>query len=186
MNEQISPSGNDFTPTPAKKPRSFRPIFIGLGIVVVIFVLWFIYLVFFSPDARRDFETRKNYNQAMKAIGAYEEAMQNDVYGGKTPQETLNLFISALEKEDIELASKYFILRSDGSPDLRWLEGIKKIKEENGLGIIISDLKSAKMVEQDVNLKTTWFSVFDEQENISKEILLKFNQYSGIWKIESL
>ena len=31
-----------------------------------------------------------------------------DTYGGKTPQETLDMFISAVEKGDYELASKYF------------------------------------------------------------------------------
>jgi len=36
--------------------------------------------------------------------------MSEDTYGGKTPEETLNLFIEALKKEDLELASKYFVL----------------------------------------------------------------------------
>jgi len=76
MNEQISPSGNGFNSTPTKKPRSWRPVFIGFGVVVVIFVLWFIYLVFFSPDARRDFEIQRNYNQAVKAINAQDGIIQ--------------------------------------------------------------------------------------------------------------
>ena len=33
-----------------------------------------------------------------------------DTYGGKTPQETLDMFISAVEKGDYELASKYFVV----------------------------------------------------------------------------
>ena len=32
-----------------------------------------------------------------------------DTYGGKTPQETLQMYIGAVEKGDYELASKYFI-----------------------------------------------------------------------------
>lgn len=185
MNEQISPGGSDFNPTPTKKPRSFRLIFIGLGIVVVIFVLWFIYLVFFSPDARRDFETRKNYNQAMKAINEYEKAMQNDTYGGKTPQETLNLFISALEKEDIELASKYFILRDDGSQNLQWLDGLRKAKEGNKILEMIGFLKNAKSAGSSMD-GYFGFEIRDEKKNLISDLGMVFNKYSGVWKIESM
>src|SRR3989344_5515424 len=38
----------------------------------------------------------------------YARAMA-DTYGGKTPQETLQMYIDAVEKGDYELASKYFI-----------------------------------------------------------------------------
>ena len=39
-----------------------------------------------------------------------EAAYRNDKYGGVTPEETFNMFIVALEKGDVELASKYFVL----------------------------------------------------------------------------
>lgn len=185
MNEQISPNGNDFNPTATKKPRSFRPVFIGLGIVVVVIVLWFIYLVFFSPDARRDFEAQKNYNQAIKAINTYEEAMRNDTYGGKTPQETLNLFIDALGKEDIELASKYFILRSDGSPDLQWLEGLKRYRDEKKIKEMVELFKNAKSAGSSIE-GYFGFEIRDRNENLISDLGLRFNKYSGVWKIENL
>lgn len=37
------------------------------------------------------------------------EIAMADTYGGKTPEETLGLYVAALEKGDYELASKYFI-----------------------------------------------------------------------------
>lgn len=48
--------------------------------------------------------------QAMQRASrdSYDRAMQ-DTYGGKTPQETLRMYIDAVEKGDYELASKYFI-----------------------------------------------------------------------------
>ncbi|MEW6617653.1 MAG: hypothetical protein AB1333_04555 [Patescibacteria group bacterium] len=187
MNEQVSPNGNDFNPTATKKPRSFRPVFVGLGVVVVVIVLWFIYLVFFSPDARRDFQMQKNYNQAIRAINTYEEAMRNDAYGGKTPQETLNLFIDALKKEDIELASKYFILRSDGSPDSQWLEGLKKAKEEDKILEVVEKLKHAEPYKKDITHEMDYkLVVFDQKKEIDIYIDLGFNKYSGVWKIENL
>ena len=62
------------------------------------------------------------YAYAVNAIPAhdplarYREAMRQDTQGGKTPEETLRLFVSALREGNIELASAYFILEgTDGS-----------------------------------------------------------------------
>jgi hypothetical protein len=186
MDKQIFSPGNEFNPNPSKKPRSFKPVLVGIGIVILLVLLWFVYMVFFSPEARYEFAAQKSYEQAMKSINAYEEAMRNDTYGGKTPEETLNMFIAALEKEDLELASKYFLLREDGTSNPQWLEGMKKMKEQDGLRVIIENLQEAKITEKNENLKTAWFSIFDKKGIIIKEILLKFNEYSGVWKIENL
>lgn len=43
------------------------------------------------------------------------QAMMADTYGGKTPQETLKLYIAAVEKGDYELASKYFVVEKQKS-----------------------------------------------------------------------
>lgn len=187
MNEQISPNGNDFNPTATKKPRSWRIVFVSVGVLILVVLLFFIYLVFFSPDARRDFEAQKNYNQAIKAINTYEEAMRNDAYGGKTPQETLNLFIDALEKEDIELASKYFILRSDGSPDVQWLEGLKRVRDEKKIKEFIEALISSQPdLEARVSKEYYVFVSYDKNKEIILELDLRFNKYSGVWKIGNL
>ena len=39
-----------------------------------------------------------------------ERPYRQDKYGGKTPEETFDMFLDALRKEDIDLASKYFVL----------------------------------------------------------------------------
>jgi len=39
-----------------------------------------------------------------------EDAYRNDTYGGETPEETLELFVGALEAKDFELAAKYFVV----------------------------------------------------------------------------
>ena len=48
-------------------------------------------------QALRDIE-KKDYEMAMA-----------DTFGGQTPQETLEMFIKAVEKGDYELASKYLV-----------------------------------------------------------------------------
>ncbi|MBI3019760.1 MAG: hypothetical protein HYY60_00320, partial [Parcubacteria group bacterium] len=58
--------------------------------------------VYLSPEARK----ARDANEYLERLQA---EYKNDTYGGATPEETLSLFIAALEKGDIELASKYFL-----------------------------------------------------------------------------
>lgn len=41
-------------------------------------------------------------------MGALQAPYTNDTYGGATPEETFDLYLAALKKGDLELASKYF------------------------------------------------------------------------------
>ncbi len=42
------------------------------------------------------------------------ELHEKDTYGGKTPDETLELFVDALKTDNIQLASKYFVPQKQG------------------------------------------------------------------------
>ncbi len=112
--------------------------------------------------------------------------MREDTYGGKTPEETLQMLIEALRKEDIELASKYFMLDESGNPNLKWIEGLRKTKEAGKLqeiAILLSKAKpdlTARSYDEDFK-----FSVYESGE-LKVYINLELNKYSGIWKIESL
>ena len=84
-----------------------------LGFLIIIVVVaggFFVWEKYFSPEAKINRETQKNYQKYLDWQANYEKAMKEDTYGGKTPEETLRMFIEALKKEDIELASKYFSL----------------------------------------------------------------------------
>ena len=39
-----------------------------------------------------------------------EDMFKADIDGGKTPEETFNLFVDALKNEDVDLAVKYIVL----------------------------------------------------------------------------
>src|SRR3989338_5949308 len=69
-----------------------------------------------------------------------------DTYGGATPKETLDLFIAAVEKEDFDLASKYFVISkqgewrgklNNGNKDnlKKWVNLLKKAQEKGFLGV---------------------------------------------------
>jgi len=103
-----------------------------------------------------------------------------DTYGGKTPQETLQMFISAVEKGDFELASKYFIL----SKQEEWKAAFVGAKKDDKLDVL---MKVAKKASEDIkNEKPVWETknsyVYVNDENI----FFEFVKYPNVWKIKEI
>ena len=86
---------------------------IVVGVLVVFGILYWLGLVDFYKKAFDGYLNDrfiKNYYQKQEELSAKLKQMyKNDKYGGDTPQETLDLFIDALKKGDVDLASKYFV-----------------------------------------------------------------------------
>ena len=156
-----------------------------LGIIIIAFGGFFVWEKYFSPQAKINRETQKNYEKYLEWQKNYEKAMREDTYGGKTPEETLQMFIEALKKEDIELASKYFMLRDDGSVDPKWKEALKKTKEAGKLSEVIDLLSKAKPAGS-VMEGYFGFEIRNTKNEIVSDINMRLNKYSGVWKIESL
>ncbi len=138
-----------------------------------------------SPEAKQSREMNANYDRYFEYQKNLEEAMRNDTYGGKTPQETLNLFIEALRKSDVELAFQYFVLKEDGNRDPKWREGLIKTKDAEKLQGVADSLSRAKSSGSSIE-GYYGFVIEDSQGEVTANIELRFNQYSGVWKIESL
>ena len=101
-------------------------------------------------------------------------------FGGKTPQKTLQLLISALEKNDLNLATKYFI------PENRELvsEDLERLNNTKILGDLIKDLKSIKLGKL-LDETRYYFEITDENGQTAAALELVKNQ-KGLWKIISL
>src|SRR3989338_3241881 len=80
--------------------------------------------------------------KADRAVKSFQSAIdaiyKNDTYGGKTPEETFDLYLAALKKGDLELASKYFSLYKRENQ----LQFLRKIKNNNELAVYINELSS--------------------------------------------
>ena len=139
--------------------------------------------------------------QYKRAYEKMSEPYYNDTYGGKTPEETYDLFISALRADDIELASKYFVVYKQDN----WLETLQEYEKEGILAGFASELeetkkkweKSDKNDEKTVSftykvlIKKDGAATFEGREidipagNYTNETM--FVKYpSGVWKIEGL
>lgn len=130
-----------------------------------------------------------------------EELYKNDVYGGKTPEETFDLFINALKKEDINLASRYFIIQKQES----WFKTFEEYKNSNIIADFVIELENSKntwekSITKNPNVVNFYGSTLVEKDtkvNFNGQELTvpadtytnitRFEKYpSGIWKISLL
>ncbi|MBI1998711.1 MAG: hypothetical protein HYS73_00025 [Parcubacteria group bacterium] len=128
--------------------------------------------VYLSPEARKAREAN-DYLERLQAEYA------NDTYGGATPEETLALFIAALEKGDIELASKYFL------PEDR--EEIKNdIKSAEEAGRIRQSIERFKDLSLETkNGQKAFFITTDANGLVQTQVILDKNP-NGVWKISDI
>jgi hypothetical protein len=174
--------------------KNFWKFFIGfLVIMVLVGGGYFVWERYLSPVAKANRETQKNYEKYLTWQANYEKAMKEDIYGGKTPEETLQMFIDALKKEDIELASKYFALEENtNDPDYltrkKWENYFLVVRDKNLLQKMVIDLeRDLKPLTNPNALKEEFsYGLFNEDGTVGVSIDLKLNKYSGVWKIESL
>ena len=128
---------------------------------------------------RDEFSSQQDY---LDYMDEYNEAKKLDTYGGKTPEETLDMFIEALKAGDTDLASKYFVI--DKQKQIR--EELAIGKENGVLELLVGDLekeKSKHCYEYDNSCE---FTTFDENDVSEFSFMLIFNKETKVWKIESL
>ncbi len=150
---------------------------------VAVFVLigsgYFLWEFYASPEARTIRDQLENYAKYEKGIQIGEAALRSDTYGGKTPEETLQLLISAFEKGDVELASKYFILDKQE-------EALRNLKSKDPVEVV-KILKQFQPSRRDTGSKdSVEYIVPGEQGLPEYAMLISRNKYTNIWKIESL
>lgn len=115
--------------------------------------------------------------KAEQALKKLVEEYDNDPYGGTTPEETLKLFIDALKKGDVDLATKYSVMEKQKETKTYLLE----IKMDGKLNNLISDLQKTKLT---VNENNAFFSLTDKNNVVISELLMKKHPTNGRWKIE--
>ncbi|MDO8676912.1 MAG: hypothetical protein Q7K16_04705 [Candidatus Azambacteria bacterium] len=119
--------------------------------------------------------TNSSYYQQMKAVKAFEKLYEDDKIGGKTPEETLAMFLDAVKKEDFELASQYAVYGSRESVK-EWLTGAKN---NNQLEELISAYLQAK--KEKGGIYEFDFNIYENGRVVSRISVDKNSQ--GIWKV---
>ena len=178
FNNQIGGEGG------AGNGRFFMFVGAFLAIMLVAGGSYFTWNKYFSAEAK----TQRNYQKYVDWQANYEKAMKEDTYGGKTPQETLDMFVAALRAGDVELASKYFMLDTNENSEnyltrREWEDGLRKAKEGQELKSIVSEINNMKPSIRITGSSDIFeYVLLGEDEVIDRSLILKLNKYSNIWK----
>ena len=170
------------------KKRYFKFIAGFFGIIAGVFILygigmwgWYKYDLWYQKEklqkAMEDNGTQGEIQTKKFTRKDYEQAMA-DTYGGKTPQETLQLFINAVEKEDSELAIKYFVL--DEKERVYLISKLTGMKQKKLLDVYLGNLRKALESPIEYSNNQTMASIY-------KPIVIVFFKYpNNLWKISGI
>jgi len=147
--------------------------FVISGLVLVAVAVGVLFLVDYiryrkSPEYR--------VTQELKEL---ERRYREDPYGGTTPEETLQLFIDALEKGDIELASRYFLIEEQP----KWRGYLQELKEKDNLESLIREAKKLELTKKVE--ERAFFVIADEKNIVEVQVVLGRN-VNGRWKVLEL
>ncbi len=126
--------------------------------------------------------TKSPEYQALKYYQEMEARYRADTYGGETPEETLQLFIDALKKGDIELASKYFVIEKQQEK----FRELKTGQENNNLNKIIINLEKLTYPTKYSDGLNYDLSFVEADKTIKFGVHFVLNEATKKWKIESL
>ena len=151
--------------------RDYRKIistFLAIVFVVIISVIaWEVYKENQLPQKAMELQRQIDQEREEER-----QRLMADTYGGETPQETLRMYIEAVEKGDYELASRYFI---EGNQK-KEVDSFRGATEQR-LTSYVGYLKQASVQEGLFDISKTYFSV-------DRPILVRMQLYpNGVWKI---
>lgn len=158
------------------KPKAIIALLIIFGFLIG----WEIGIRAYAQYIRPYFQGRAYQN----AVDAYIQAQINDFTGGSTPEETVDMFIEALKKRDMNLASKYFIIDDQE----KWLKTFTEMKNAGRGQGLIDELENAKKIwrteKQGEDKYVIKYNTGTGEEEITNFIVLKKN-VNNKWKIAS-
>ena len=135
------------------------------------------------------FKNQKNnlvLSELQKDISSRDQMIKNDTFGGKTPQETLDLFIKALEQENPELISKYFVYEKQ-SLIKNYYQDLKDKNQWPSVTEDLEKLKDSSLVwdKQTENFYYLSVETVGEDGSLNKDAVFAFKRYdNSLWKIE--
>ncbi len=172
----MEPSLNSHGP----EKKSWKFLIVFLAIILAGYVG---YLVIYNIVHWDEIQQAAKLQEDMEA---WKDIYRNDKAGGATPQETLDLFIAALEAGDVDLATSYFMPDDYGSRE-EWREALVATNESGGFSDAIAVLRKSKPEPEGIigdGSKFYAFSTRDDKGLVISYIVMQFN--GNVWKIDNL
>lgn len=112
-----------------------------------------------------------------------EEQYKNDTYGGDTPEETLRLFVEALEKGDFALAAKYYVPEKQAEA----LVDIHAAASSGGMErFMVAYKEGTKKTGQSVATGDYGIEIFPKGDDTPFSMQFTENPFTHKWKITEL
>ena len=151
--------------------------------IVLLTIFWFFGFLFALNYGLEKYNQSKQWQEIKKSAEAFQKAEQElyqkmmaDTYGGKTPEETLDMYIEAVEKGDYELASRYFVVEKQEE----WKKELFEIEKVNKKNVFLEPLRQSKNSEGEYSESQQTFAIY-------KPVAINFILYpNGIWKISEI
>lgn len=148
---------------------------------------------YFKKNDVQDFNDVPDFQDVQDLKDALQAPYREDIYGGATPQETWSMFVAALEnaaqnpagKEDIKLASRYFLVNKQKEYEEHFLEAQKDGELQN----LINDYKSGiseKIYSGDLAFLNKPDSELKYFQYSGGQVSFTVNEFTKIWKIQTL
>jgi len=119
---------------------------LGAGLMVLLALGVLYVLPFFEPE-------NQMANEIIKREEAMKRAIYADTYGGNSTEETLDLYIDAIKKRDIDLAIKYYVIPQQDKAR----ESLSSLTDEQ-VNNIIKHVSSAKNGTLEIDSEIATFS----------------------------
>lgn len=146
-------------------------LLLGGGIIIL--------LSYFSSPGKQVRHYTKRLTTLQQEIQKQKEQSERDIYGDKTPKGTYQLFVNALQKSNIDLASKYFVL----SKQEQYKKLLQSIKEHKGWEQMVTDLTSSLNNKGKYQDKSNYLlEVTDKNNNLITTVHL-VAATNSLWKI---
>lgn len=158
-----------------------------IGLLVLVAAVWwfwgyFAWLTNQAPSRDENARARAGWLKMQAAEAALEAQYRMDTYGGATPEETLRLFVEALEKKDFELASKYFAVEKRED----FLSEIQDSEKGGFLNKYIQILNYRHVVSVSEDKSGADIDFFDNRNVQIHFGQMAINPFTGKWKILDL
>lgn len=156
-----------------------KKIWLLVGLVILLLAI--VWGVVWGPQTFSFYWYEYLNRKHLAEFEAIEEAYRTDTNGGETPEETLDLFVEALEAGDAGLAASYFVPEKRGEME----RAVNNWKKNEGIDLVISSLQEAEEGNFLGNSKYQ-IPIVGDDGVVSITIDLIKNQHSQKWLIESL
>jgi len=156
--------------------------------VILIIIAGFLILIVGTAvnELWKGYKWQKATDQFQESL---EQPYKEDIYGGKTPEETWAMYIDALKKGDIDLASRYYAVR-DQEKKGEFLIEERKIDD---LKLYLEQLSAPLQKDGSlpdfilVNKERAYYYYMvkdlETGEMIKNNVNLYLNPYTKVWKI---